>query len=174
MDLQVYAYEQESIFKWETLREVEAHTVHYEEPVHGKRLEVELVAGPKVQVFRADDGEFYFCHGLTFGGKEAPGGAVSPFSGNSVQAILDNHYRLVSPESAAIQGDILVWHGLGQDTPHSAILLEPVVRPGKDFLDYSSKVRTKNGRVAETEMTLGRLPADEFAYGDSFNVFRRL
>ena len=40
-------------------------------------------------------------------------------------------------------------------------------------VDYSTKIRTKNGRLPETEMTLERLAGDEFTFGDSFNVFRR-
>jgi hypothetical protein len=164
---------QESLFKWETMREVGPETLAYEQPVRGKVFEVELTSGPRVQVFRAEGDRFYFCHGLTFGGKQAPSGAMSPFSGKDVRTILDNHYRLVTPESGAVRGDILVWRGLGDDTPHSAILTEPVVQPGKNYLDYSSKVQTKNGRLAETEMTLDRLCGDEFSYGDSFHVFHR-
>jgi hypothetical protein len=155
------------------MREVGPRTLHYEPPVHGKTFDVELTCGIKVHVFRADDGEFYFCHGLTFGGKLAAGGAVSVFSGKDVRMILDNHYRLVEPESDAAAGDILVWKGLGDDTPHSAILTDPAVQQGTTYLDYSSKVQTKNGRLPETEMTLERLIGDEFAYGDSYNVFRR-
>lgn len=102
-------YQQEPIFKWETMREVGPDALPFKEPVHGKILEVELTSGHKVNVFRADDGQFYFCHGLTFGGKQAPGGAVSPFSGKDVQTIVDNHYGLVDPQSAAVAGDILVW-----------------------------------------------------------------
>jgi hypothetical protein len=162
-----------SIFKWEAMKEIGPWSLPYEEPVPGKVLEVELASGHKIRVFRADDGRFYFCHGLTFGGKDAPGGAISPFSGKDVQTILAAHYQLVAPESDAAAGDILVWKGLGDDTPHSAILAEPVVQQGKSYLDDSSRVRTKNGRMPETEMTLGRLTGDEFAYGDSFNVFRR-
>jgi hypothetical protein len=79
----------------------------------------------------------------------------------------------VIPESGAVSGDILVWRGLGEDTPHSAILTEPVVQAGQDYLDSSSKVQTKNGRLPEMEMTLERLTGDEFTYGDSFGVFRR-
>ena len=97
--------------------EVGPWTLSYDEPVHGKVFEVELVSGPKVRVFRADDGQFYFCHGLTFGGKEAPGGAASPFSGKDVRTILDHHYRLVDPEAGAVQGDILVWRGWAMTRP---------------------------------------------------------
>ena len=167
------ASERELLFKWETMREVGPRTLPYEQPIHGTALEVELTSGPKVQVFRAADGQFYFCHGLTFGGTRAPGGAVSPFSGKDVRTILDNHYQIVVPESDAVPGDILVWKGLSDDTPHSAILTELTVRPDSNLLDYSSKVRTKNGRLPEGEMTLERLTGDEFAYGDSFTVFRR-
>jgi hypothetical protein len=63
--------------------------------------------------------------------------------------------------------------GLGDDTPLSAILTEPVVQSGKNYLAYASRVQTKNGRLAETEMTLDRLCGDEFSYGDSFHVFHR-
>jgi hypothetical protein len=77
-----------------TLREVGPHTLYYQPPVHGRVFEVELMSGAMVQVFRAADNRFYFCHGLTFGGKQAPGGAVSPFSGRDVRTILDNHFAL--------------------------------------------------------------------------------
>jgi hypothetical protein len=169
----VLAIEAEPLFNWGTMREVGPHTLHYQPPVHGTVFEVELTSGPKVQVFRGTDGRFYFCHGLTFGGTQAPGGAVSPFSGKDVRTILDNHYRRVEPESAAVAGDILVWKGLGDDTPHSAILTWPVVQEGTSYLDASSTVRTKNGRLPETEMTLERLTGDEYSFGDSFDVFRR-
>src|SRR5437773_93195 len=101
----------EPIFHWETLREVGPWTLSFKEPVAGKMFEVKLTCGQTITVFRADDTQFYFCHGLTFGGKDAPGGAVSPYSGASVQAILDNYYHLVDPESGARAGDILVWRG---------------------------------------------------------------
>ncbi len=163
----------DSIFRWETLREVGPLTLPYQQPVSGKVFAVELVAGATVEVFRPDDGLFYFCHGLTFGGKHAPGGPVSPFSGRNVRTILDNHYRRVEPESAAAPGDILVWRGLDEDTPHSAILTGPAVRAGEKHLDFSTLVQTKNGRLPEAEMTLERLTGDEFLYGDSLTVFRR-
>src|SRR5579864_7164 len=93
------------MFKWETMRELCPNTLGYEEPVSGKVLEVELISGPKVQVFRANDGQFYFCHGLTFAATQAPGGPVSPFSGKDVRTILDNHYRLVVLTSFPENGD---------------------------------------------------------------------
>ncbi|MCI0463744.1 MAG: hypothetical protein L0Z62_42960 [Gemmataceae bacterium] len=167
------AAEPEPIFKWETMREIRPHVLGYEQPVRGTIVEVELTSGPKVQGFRGEDRQFYFCHGLTFGGKVAPGGPVSPFSGKAIHTILDNHYRPVHSETEAVQGDILVWRGMGDDTSHSAILIEPVIAQGKSYLDDSSRVLTKNGALPEAEMTLGQLIGDEFTYGDSFNVFRR-
>src|SRR6202051_4125530 len=126
------------LFRWETLLEGGPHVLAYARPVPGMVMTVDLTSGTAIRVFRADDGQFYFCHGLTFGGKEAPGGPVSPFSGKDVRTILDNHYRLVELESSAAAGDILVWIGPAGETPHSAILTDPVVSVGKTFLDYNS------------------------------------
>jgi hypothetical protein len=167
------ASEHEAIFKWETLREMGSHTLPFKEPVQGTILEVELTSGHKVNVFRAADGQFYFCHGLTFGGKGAPGGAVSPFSGKDVRTIVANHYQLVDPESAALAGDILVWSGPSGETPHSAILTDPIVQPGKNYLDYSSQLRSKNGKLPEATLTLERLCDGPESYGESYNVYRR-
>ncbi|MCI0463603.1 MAG: hypothetical protein L0Z62_42245 [Gemmataceae bacterium] len=167
------AAKQEPIFKWETMREVGPHTLPFKEPIHGTIFEVELTGGPKVMVFRADDRQFYFCHGLTFGGKEAPGGAVSPFSGKDVRTIVENHYRLVDPESGAVAGDILVWRGPGGETPHSAILTDPVVPSGKTHLDYRSQLRSKSGKLPEATVTLERLVDGPESYGESYNVYRR-
>jgi len=165
--------EQVSIFRWETLREVGPHTLPFKEPVQGKLLRVELTSGHTVNVFRSDDGRFYFCHGLTFGGKEAPGGAVSPFSGKDVRTILENQYRLVTPESGAVAGDVLVWGGVGGATPHSAIVTGAVVSPGTNCLDYRSLLRSKNGKLPEATMTLERLVDGPESYGETYNVFRR-
>ncbi len=167
------APEHEPIFKWETLREVGPHTLPFKEPLHGKTFEVELTSGHKINVFLADDGQFYFCHGLTFGGKEAPGGVVSPFSGKDVRTILENHYRPVDPETDAVAGDIVVWRGPAGETPHSAILTSPVVLPGKNYLDYSSLLRSKNGKLPEATLTLARLVDGPESYGESYNVYRR-
>jgi hypothetical protein len=129
------------------------------------------VSGVTIEVWRAEDRATYFCHGLTFGGTEAPGGPVSPFSGAHVMAILRHHFEPVDPESAAVVGDVLVWQTPGGKTPHSAILVEPVVTPLKSVLDYSSKLRTKNGIKPEAVMTLGKLVYDY--YGETYNVYRR-
>jgi hypothetical protein len=167
------AAEQESIFQWDSLREVEPHTLPFKEPVHGTTCEVALTSGRTIRVFRAADGHFYFCHGLTFGGKNAPGGAVSPFSGKDVQTILANHYRPLDLETEAVEGDIVVWIEPDGATPHSAILIAPIVPTGKDRLDYSSLLRTKNGKLPEATMTLEILVAGPGSYGESYKVFHR-
>jgi hypothetical protein len=155
------------------MREGGPHTLPFKEPVRGKIIQVELTSGHEIRVFRADDAAFYFCHGLTFGGKEAPGGAVSPFSGEDVRTIIDNHYRLVNPESAAAAGDILVWSGPGGETPHSAILVDPVVQSGASYPDYRSQFRSKNGKQPEATMTLQRLVDGPEGYGELYTVYRR-
>lgn len=160
-----------AIFKWETLEEVAPHDLHYEPPIPGKMYKVELASGETVRVWRGDDLLSYFCHGLTFGGKNAPGGPVSPYSGEEVNTILQNEYVPVQPESSAVAGDILVWHDPDGNTPHSAILDQPVVSPGTAFLDYESKLVTKNGKEPETVMTLEQLIEDY--YGESYRVYRR-
>jgi hypothetical protein len=158
-----------SIFRWETLREIDGYVLPFRRGIPGRRYEVELVSGPKVEVWRGDDGTTYFCHGLTFGGTEAPGGPVSPFSDEHVMTILRHHFQPVEPQSGAAVGDILVWQTPDGKTPHSAILVEPVVTPGRSVLDYSSKLRTKNGINPEAVMTLGKL-IDDY-YGETYNVY---
>jgi hypothetical protein len=160
----------ELIFKWETLREVGPYDLRYAVPVPGKLYEVELTSGPGVQVWRASDGQQYFCHGLTFGGKEAPGGPISPFSGKAVETIPHRHYQPI-PESEARPGDILVWRGVAPDsTPHSAVLTDPVITPGMGSLDEVTRLQSKNGILPEQNLALGQLIQD---YGEAYNVFRR-
>jgi hypothetical protein len=158
------------MFKWETLREVEPQPLRYGMmEIPGQTYEVELTKGSKVQVWRSDDGEQYFCHGLTFGGKEAPGGVVSPY-GKEVPTILREYYEPVA-EPLARAGDILVWRGLGaDDVVHSAVLTDPVVAEGKSYLDYGSRLQSKNGIKPEANRTLEELLRD---YGESYNMYRR-
>jgi len=155
------------------MRELGSRALTYEghPPRPGKAYEVELTSGQKIRAWRADNGEDYYCHGLTFGGKEAPGGLVSPF-GDDIPTILREHYQLVEKEAHARAGDILVWRGVeANDVIHSAILTDPVMAQGKDYLDYSTRIQTKNGIEPETSMTLQRLVEDY--YGESYNIYRR-
>lgn len=57
--------EPEPLFKWETMKEVGPHALHYQDrAVPGKIVEVQLTSGDQVRVWRADNGQEYFCHGL--------------------------------------------------------------------------------------------------------------
>jgi hypothetical protein len=108
-----------SIFTWDTMKEVGVHDLqHQGQRVPGKMYEVELTNGKVVRVWRSDDGQQYFCHGLTFGGKEAPGGVISPYTGRPVETILQAHDEKI-PEVQARAGDILVWRGLAPETSSS-------------------------------------------------------
>jgi hypothetical protein len=159
-----------TIFKWETLREVGPDTRRFRErEVPGKACEVELISAEKIQVWRADDGRQHFCHGLTFGGKEAPGGVISPY-GNEVPTILHAQYELVQ-EAHATAGDVLIWRGIDRnEVVHSAILTGPVVPAGKTYLDYASRLQSKNGMKPEANLTLEELILE---YGESYNTYRR-
>jgi hypothetical protein len=158
------------IFRWETLQEVAPDTRRFRErEVPGRAWQIELISGERIQVWRAEDGQQYFCHGLTFGGKEAPGGAISPY-GNEVPTILRAHYELVL-EVHATAGDILVWRGLDRnEVIHSAILTGPIVPAGKRFLDYASRLQSKNGIRPEANAMLEELLLE---YGESYNTYRR-
>jgi hypothetical protein len=143
---------------------------HQGQPVPGKMYEIELTSGKTIQVWRSMDGKEYFCHGLTFGGKEAPGGAVSPYTGKPVETILHEQYQMI-PEAQTRAGDILVWRGLAPaTTPHSAILIAPILAQGKSYLDYTTRLQTKNGLAPETIATLEEIIG---IYGESYNAYRR-
>ncbi len=161
----------EGIFNWETLQVIGPHDLPYEDAIPGSILEVDLITGSRIRVFRADDRVSYFCHGLTFGGKDAPGGAVSPFSDGGVQTILGELYVAIEEANATI-GDILVWKG-GDGRPiHSAILTN-AVPPGARQLDYATVLRSKNGINPEADVTLLWLITDPKGYGESYQVYRR-
>jgi hypothetical protein len=121
-------------------------------------------------VWRANNGQDYFCHGLTFGGTEAPGGPISPL-GDHVPTILRGHFEVLA-EADAKAGDILVWRGVSvSDVVHSAILTDPLPATGATYLDYAARLQTKNGIQPEANMTLGTLVENYF--GESYNAYRR-
>jgi hypothetical protein len=162
--------EEKPIFKWETMREVGQETLRYQcRAIPGKVYEVELTSGPIVTVWGSDDGQRYFCHGLAFGGKEAPRGAISPY-GKEIPTLLRGHYDQV-PESQARPGDILVFQGAdANEVVHSAVLTSPVVVQGSNQLDYSTRVQSKNGSKPEANLLLEAIILE---YGESYNVYRR-
>lgn len=164
--------ESESIFRWETLKEIERSDLNYADPVPGMNCEIELITGEAIEVWRALDRQQYFCHGLTFGGRECPEGPISPWSGRPVATILNALYEFVEPESDARSGDILVWRGIDLgSTPHSAIISQVSVSGEDEFLDdITTMMQTKNGMASEVIVALESLFAD---YGESYNVYRR-
>jgi hypothetical protein len=161
---------EEPIFRWDTIHEVGQETLRYRTgAIPGKVCKVELTSGPTVTVWRSDDGQHYFCHGLTFGGKEAPGGAISPY-GIEVPTILRGHYDLV-PESQARPGDILVFTGAdADDVVHSAALTDPVLVQGTENLGYSTRLQSKNGNKPERNLDLEALILE---YGEAYDAYRR-
>jgi hypothetical protein len=158
------------IFRWETLREIGPHDLGYQPPVPGTMMEVTLTSGAIVRVWRSTDARQYFCHGLTFGGRGAPGGPVSPYTGKSVETVLRECYQSI-PEAEARADDILVWRGIEPETtPHSAVLTEVARLPGRGELHESSRLISKNGMLPEGVFTLEELWA---IYGESYGVYRR-
>jgi hypothetical protein len=164
-----------SIFIWATLKELAPEVLGYQNPVIVVRYEVELRCGERIHVWRSNDGKEFFCHGLTFGGKLAPGGAISPFGGAPVEAILRGHYDRVPGDEDAEVGDILVWRGVPHSpegtTPHSATLTAIGWTPGRSYLDGQvTLLQTKNGLLPEAN-----LPLDDLfdSYGETYDIYRR-
>jgi len=164
--------DQESMFKWETLKEVGTQDLQHQGQVYpGKVYEVQLTNGQRINAWVADDRLQYFCHGLTFGGKDAPGAPVSPFTGRPVETILEGYYHPI-PDSQARANDILVWKGVPPETtPHSAILTEARLEPGEEYLsETTTRLQTKNGLFPETNVPLRDLIR---IYTDNYNAYRR-
>ena len=87
-----------------------------------------------------------------------------------MEVILQAFYDLI-PEATAKPGDILVWRGIAPiTTPHSAVLIDPVLVPGRTYLADTAILRSKNGMRPEAEITLDLINKD---YGESYNVYRR-
>jgi hypothetical protein len=79
--------------------------------------------------------------------------------------------RQIPGTRAETAGDILVWRGIAPETtPLSAILTDPIIAPGKSYLDSKSRVQTKNGLSPETNLRLEQLIG---IYGESYNAYRR-
>lgn len=160
-----------SIFRWDTLIAVRRHDLLFQgRSVTGTMYEVSLMSGRVVSVWRSVDGNQFFCHGLTFGGKEASGGIASPYTGWPIETILADYYDMIA-ESAANLGDVVVWRGNAPETtPHSAILTHVVVGTADRLLAYSARLQTKNGLMPEANMSLDELVA---LYGEAYQIYRR-
>ena len=53
---------------------------------------------------------------------------------------------------------------------HSAILTDPVIAAHASYLDYASRLQSKNGIRPEANLTLEELILE---YGESYNPYRR-
>lgn len=157
------------IFRWDTLREIDLHSLWRQGKwVAGKRCEIDLTNGKMIRTWKSDDGREYFCHGLTFGGKEAPNGAISPYTGIDVETILQGYYDMIL-EGDTRAGDILVWRGIPPETtPHSAILTEAAKSASR--LDYAVRLHSKNGLAEEGRFSLAELID---AYGETYSPYRK-
>jgi hypothetical protein len=165
--------DREGIFRWDTIQVVGPDTLPFSRPVVGYTVEVELTSGRRIHGFRAADGVSYFCHGMTFGGTSAPGGAVSPYSGREVATILEDFFLRLDDEAEASAGDIIVWYDSSGRPIHSALLIYPVVLPETARLANASLLRSKNGMLPEADYSLGDLVIQPDGYGEAFAVFRR-
>ena len=86
---------------------------------------------------------------------------------------MEGYYEIVTPESAAIESDILVWTDADENPIHTLILLTPVTLPNSDRLDYATLLRSKNGNLPEADMSLESLAAGIEGYGENYCVYRR-
>lgn len=161
----------DEIFRWESLRMGGRADMRPKgQLVTGRTGEVELTTGGVIEVWRSEDGKEYFCHGLTFGGKSAPGGPVSPYSGVPVERIIHAFFDMVV-EAETRPGDILVWSDTVRGiASHSAIVIAPIVDPDLQLLDPSSRLLSKNGFQPESETTLAALLR---FYGEWYNAYKR-
>jgi hypothetical protein len=89
-----------------------------------------------------------------------------------VNTILADHYDRVEPEANAVPGDLVVWYDLDSCAVHSAILLKPIVTDS-ERLDYASLLRSKSGRMPETDTTLDPLVTGDEGYGETYRIYRR-
>jgi hypothetical protein len=75
------------------------------------------------------------------------------------------------PGSQAQPGDILVFRGADANAVvHSTVLIGPVVAQNGNYLDYSSRLQSKNGSKPEAQLSLEAIILE---YGESYNTYRR-
>jgi hypothetical protein len=114
-----------------------------------------LIAG---QAARAGTDPSYICHGLSFGGTNAPGGPFSPVDGAAAKTILADAFKQ-TPRPGI--GDLIVFYDPDGNVKHTAVVIGtyPVL-----------VLVTKNGIAPLTEMTIFELIQ---LYGDSFEFRTR-
>jgi hypothetical protein len=142
--------------------------------VPGNRYVGKTYAGTIVVVWKGENGE-YFCHALTFGGKDAPNGPFSPHGATVDILMSSGGFRLIEVSESQI-GDVIVWRERRTDRVIHSALLENVdvylAQGGEHFFDdVSTILRSKNGaKAAEGTFTLLDLDTQ---YGTTRKVYRR-
>jgi len=135
----------------------------------GDNYEVKTDAGNSIIVWKPHRNQAehhrYWCHGLTFGGKRAPGGPFSPYTGPSVQQIIKDEWDELWCCNIAKKGDIIVWSG----TRHSAILTKVAVK-GSKIDENNSRLDTKNGMEPEKKLSLKQINA---TYGNKYTCYTK-
>ncbi len=162
------------LFRWDTLRVVGPQSLWYPLNVSGSIVEAELVDRPGtwISAWKPDDGVTYFCHGLTFGGSQAPGGPVSPISSNSIQTIVGASFREIGNESLARPGDIVVWTDpITGVVNHSAIVFDVRIDRIRNCLDLDAEFLSKEGIDPLRIVNLDEMSQ---TYGGMYKVYLRV
>lgn len=81
-----------------------------------------------VVIWVPDDGQTYWCHGYTFGGKDAPGGPYSTYGREVQEKILSMDGWRPNPSCQAAGDDILVFYNDKYQISHSGIIREVVLK----------------------------------------------
>jgi hypothetical protein len=156
---------------WESLQPIGPEVA---DGVPGTRYVGRTYAGEAVAVWKGENGE-YFCHALTFGGKEAPRGPFSPHA-EAVDTLLapGRGFRSVEVHEART-GDVVVWRDRSTNRVLHSALLETVVRflsRGLSFFDDEmTTLRSKNG--AKDPETISTLLDLDLRYGTTRRVYRK-
>jgi hypothetical protein len=156
---------------WESLRPIGPEVA---DGIPGTRSVGRTHAGEGVAVWKGENGE-YFCHALTFGGKEAPRGPFSPHA-EAVDTLLaaGRGYRPVEVHEARA-GDVVVWRDRSTDRVlHSALLVNVEVYQSRGqsfFDDVTTTLRSKNGANAPEGISI--LLDLDAQYGTTRSVFRK-
>ncbi|HTB80774.1 MAG TPA: DUF4157 domain-containing protein [Opitutaceae bacterium] len=95
----------------------------------GKILRANTDAGTPLDIWKPDDGQTYWCHGFTFGGRTATGGPYSLWGQDVPTVLNDDGWSPQVDSCAAKPGDLLVFNG-GNPVTHSGIVQSAVNASG--------------------------------------------
>ena len=88
---------------------------------NGKVLKAKTDAGAPIEIWKPDDGQTYWCHGFTFGGKTAPGGPYSLWGQDVPMVLKDDGWQPQTDSCAAKSGDAIVFEG-NDPISHSGVI----------------------------------------------------